>query len=228
MRSLTGPKAPDQPADPLIVHPDIRRLLLTQKAIAEGGRALVYFAGQITDRVGQLRGKEQADAETLLDFLTPIVKGVLTELGFESVNHAMQVYGGHGFIRETGMEQYVRDARITMIYEGTTGIQGLDLLGRKILQVQGVGMIAFLSLVGEVSKGLKADAGLATLGERLDTASQEWGELALGLGEKAARNLDEIGAAGVDFLFYSGYVCLAYCWGRIALTAQARLDALGG
>ena len=221
MRSLTGAKSPSQPADPIIVHPDIRRLLLTQRAIVEGGRALVYFTAQIADRTMADSQDKQADA--LLDFLTPIVKGSLTELSFESVNHAVQVFGGHGYIRETGVEQFVRDARITMIYEGTTQIQGLDLLGRKILQEQGVGMRVFLELVNATAVELKASATLADLGVSLAAAVQEWTAMALALVPRAQQNLDEVGAAAVDFLLYSGYVVLAFCWGRTALAAQEKL-----
>lgn len=224
MRSLVGPQNPTGPADPIIVHPDIRRLLLTQKSIVEGGRALVYFAGQVVDQADRLEGKSAEDAQALLDFLTPIVKGSLTELGFESVNHGLQVFGGHGFIRETGMEQLVRDSRITLIYEGTTAIQGLDLLGRKILQTRGPGLILFLGMLSETASELRAQPALVGLGERLDGLAKEWGELAMTLGGKASNDLQEVGAAAVDFLLYSGYATLAYCWGRIALTASATLE----
>jgi alkylation response protein AidB-like acyl-CoA dehydrogenase len=219
MRALSGPKAPGEEADPIIVHPDIRRLLLTQRAIVDGGRLLVYLAGQITDEAGRLDGQAGADAKDELDFLTPIVKGVLTELGYESVNHAMQVFGGHGFIRETGMEQLVRDTRITMIYEGTTAIQGLDLLGRKILQTQGPGFILFVSRMEKLGGELEQDPSLAELGEALKARAAEWRALVGTLGTRAMADLDEVGAAAVDFLFYSGYLTLAYCWGRIAQAA---------
>ena len=219
MRSLTGPKAPDKEADPIVVHPDIRRLLLTQRAIVDGGRVLVYLTGQVADLASHADGQPRIDAQHLLDFLTPIVKGVLTELGYESVNHAMQVFGGHGFIRDTGVEQLVRDTRITMIYEGTTGIQGLDLLGRKILQTQGVGLTLFLDRMNDLACELEPHAEVAAFSPALRDAAQEWGDLASALGTKALGNLDEVGAAAVDFLHYSGYLTLAYCWGRIALTA---------
>ncbi|MFV2089898.1 MAG: acyl-CoA dehydrogenase C-terminal domain-containing protein [Pseudomonadales bacterium] len=223
MRSLTGPKAPDQPADPIIVHPDIRRLLLTQRAIVDGGRMLIFYGGQIADQATHLDGQAQADAQQLIDFLTPVIKGFLTEIGFESVNHAMQVFGGHGYISETGVEQTIRDARITTIYEGTTGIQGLDLLGRKILQTQGAGLLLFLAQMDELAGELNEDAQLAGLGKELARCSAEWGALAKDLGGKALENLDELGAAAVDFLFYSGYLTLAFCWGRIAQAAARQL-----
>src|SRR5690554_4845986 len=138
MRSLTGPKAPEKPADPIIVHPDVRRMLLTQKAFAEGGRALAYLTAQQADIVKVSESEEERKAaDELLGFLTPIAKAFLTEAGYEATNLGVQVFGGHGFISEWGMEQNVRDARIGMIYEGTTGIQALDLLGRKVLMTQG-------------------------------------------------------------------------------------------
>ncbi len=229
MRSLSGAKAPDKPADPIIVHPDVRRLLLTQRAIVEGGRALIYYAGQVADRATQLDGEEAQRATQLLDFLTPIIKGTLTELAFESANNAIQVFGGHGYIRETGVEQYVRDLRITTIYEGTTGIQGLDLLGRKILQVQGIGLMHYLGEVSEAAAALQQSATQADLGERLQALGNEWGELALNVGGSAQKNLEEVGAASVDFLMYSGYAVLATCWARVAVAAERALaDSSGG
>jgi alkylation response protein AidB-like acyl-CoA dehydrogenase len=224
MRSLAGPKHPDKPADPLLVHPDIRRMLLTQRAIVEGGRALVYYTGQVADRAGQPAGEAQKEAQVLLDFLTPVVKGTLTELGIESANLAVQVFGGHGYIRETGVEQYVRDLRITTIYEGTTGIQGLDLLGRKVLQEQGAGLMVFLGEINELARQLEADENLAEMGAQLAALGRQWGELSLSLGARASGNLEEVGAAAVDFLFYSGYAALAYCWGRISLASSARVS----
>lgn len=230
MRSLTGPKAPDEAADPIIVHPDIRRMLLTQRAIVDGGRLLVYLTGQVADEAVVLSaqaGNEAAlqegkDAQDLLDFLTPIVKGVLTELGFESVNHALQIYGGHGFIRENGMEQWVRDTRITLLYEGTTGIQALDLLGRKILQTQGPGFNLFIQRMTALADELEAtgDEFLVSVATTLKQYGGDWSALAAGLMGRAVEDLEEVGAAAVDFLFYSGYLTLAYCWGRIALTAH--------
>jgi alkylation response protein AidB-like acyl-CoA dehydrogenase len=219
MRSLTGPKAPEQAADPIIVHPDVRRMLLFQRAVAEGGRALVYYTGQVADRASHGPVAERASADELLDFLTPIVKGTLTELGFESVNQAVQIYGGHGFIRETGVEQYVRDVRISMIYEGTTQIQALDLLGRKVLQNQGKGLVAFSAEMQALAASI--ETSLPDIAAGLKALAGEWGELTMNLGAKAAEDLDELGAAAVDYLFYSGYAALAFSWGLIARAAIA-------
>ena len=228
MRSLSGPKAPDKAADPIIVHPDVRRLLLTQRAIVDGGRVLVYIAAQASDRAQAGSGRDQEDAQHLLDFLTPIVKGVLTELGYESVNHGLQIFGGHGFIRETGMEQLVRDTRITTIYEGTTAIQGLDLLGRKVLQTQGPGLKLFLARMVELADALDGHPRLGDLAATLRSGAAEWESLTTTLTGKVMENLEELGAAAVDYLFYSGYQALAYCWGRIALAADRELHGGDG
>jgi alkylation response protein AidB-like acyl-CoA dehydrogenase len=221
MRSLTGPVAPDRPADPIIAHGDVRRMLLTQRAIAEGGRLLVYYAGQIADLTRHGDELERRQAMEQLDFLTPIVKGVLTELGYESVNHAVQIYGGHGYVRDNGVEQYVRDLRIALIYEGTTQIQALDLLGRKVLQTQGKGLMHFLAEVGALESRLRPLR--PELADSLGALSREWGDLALAIGAKAGGDLNEVAAGAVDFLFYSGYAVLAYCWARMAETAATRL-----
>ena len=147
MRSLSGPKNPDGPADPIIVHPDVRRMLLTQKAIAEGSRAMLYYLAQLGDVVDRGDEERAKQADDLMALLTPIAKAFVTEAGFEAANHGVQIFGGHGFIREWGMEQIVRDARIAMLYEGTTGIQALDLLGRKVFQQKGKSFGQFTSKV---------------------------------------------------------------------------------
>jgi hypothetical protein len=222
MRALTGPAAPDRAADPIIVHGDVRRMLLTQRAIAEGGRLLVYYAGQVADLTvhGDEAGRKRA--LELLDFLTPVAKGVLTELAFESVNHALQIYGGHGYVRDNGMEQYVRDMRITLVYEGTTQIQALDLLGRKVLQTQGKGLMHFLGELNALAERLKPLR--PALAESLADAGREWAELSMAVGGRAQGNLEEVSAGAVDYLFYSGYAVLAYCWGRMAEVAARRID----
>ena len=225
MRSLTGPQNPGGPADPIIVHPDVRRMLLTQKALIEGGRALAYYTAQQADLAEFGPPAERDDAETLLSFLTPIVKAFLTETGFESVNHAVQIFGGHGFIQETGIEQYVRDCRITLIYEGTTQIQALDLLGRKVMLTQGKALLAF---VEEMQCVARSCAGpLAGHRRALDRIAAEWSTLSMATGGRAAADLNELGAASVDYLMYSGYATLAYFWARMALTATQLLATKG-
>ena len=221
-RSLSGAKFPDKPADPLIVHPDIRRMLLTQKAFAEGTRAFSYYAATLVDRVERSPdADERKRADELLSFLIPIVKGLLTELANECAYHAVQIYGGHGYIRETGIEQFARDARITTIYEGTTGIQALDLLGRKILQTQGVGLQHFLEEIGAFCQANAGNAALSEFIAPVVAEAKEWGELTQSIGKRALANADEVGAAAVDFLFYSGYIALAYFWARSVAAADA-------
>ena len=222
MRAMSGAKFPDKPADPLIVHPDIRRMLLTQKAFAEGGRVLGYYAATLVDLVERSPdAEERKRADELLSFIIPIVKGLLTEASIECTNHALQIYGGHGYVHETGIEQFARDSRITTIYEGTTQIQALDLLGRKILQTQGVGLRHFLEEISAFCHDNAQNAALAEFIAPLAVATKEWADLTQEIGKRALANPDEIGAASVDYLFYSGYVALAYFWARSVATAAA-------
>jgi len=229
MRALTGPKAPEKVADPIIVHPDVRRMLLTMKAFNEGNRALTYFTAQLLD-VAHLSADAAArqDAEDLLAFLTPICKAFMTETGLEVTNHGMQVFGGHGFIREWGMEQLVRDCRIAPIYEGTNGIQALDLLGRKVLGSQGKLLRGFTKIVHKFCAANVEHPQLGNYVAQLDELNQQWGDLTTKVGMAAMKNPDEVGAASVDYLMYSGYIILGYLWLRMALVAQAQLDARSG
>ena len=221
-RSLAGAKFPDKPADPIIVHPDVRRMLLTQKALVEGSRALAYHAGVLVDTVEHASDAgERERADALLGFLIPITKGCLTEWGVECTYHAMQCFGGHGYIAEHGMEQLARDARITTMYEGTTGIQALDLVGRKLLQLQGAGMREFLGMVDAFCKEHAGDAGMATFVGPLAAKATEWQQLAMAIATRAGKDPEEIGAAAHDFLMYSGYVALAYWWARSVAAADA-------
>ena len=221
-RSLSGAKFPDKPADPLIVHPDIRRMLLTCKALAEGGRMLALHAATLVDVLERSKDEaERKEADVLLGFLTPIVKGLLTEWGNECTYHAMQCFGGHGYVREWGMEQLARDARITTIYEGTTGIQALDLLGRKTMQLQGAGLQQFLKMIQAFCTQHAADASMTEFVLPLAEIAKQWGELTMEVGKKAMANADEVGAASVDYLFYSGYVALAFWWAKAVAAADA-------
>jgi alkylation response protein AidB-like acyl-CoA dehydrogenase len=217
MRSLSGPKRPDKPADPIIVHPDVRRMLMTQKAIAEAGRALCIYSALQVDLIARHPDDQvRQRADEILSFLTPITKGMLTELAIECTSHGIQVLGGHGYIKEWGLEQFLRDARITTIYEGTTQIQALDLLGRKIIGQHAVGLRHFL---GELGAFCAAHAGhdvVRPYATRLAALAKEWEELTREIGMKAAGNPEEIGAAAVDYLFYSGYVVFAYFLAREA------------
>ena len=223
MRSLTGPKNPEGKADPIIVHPDVRRMLLTQKSIAEGSRAMIYFAAQKADLLEHGTEEEKKEADDMLGFLTPILKAFCTEAGYEAANHGVQVFGGHGFIAEWGMEQIVRDTRIALLYEGTTGIQALDLLGRKVLMTQGAALKNFTKLVHTFCKENADNEGLAAFVEPLAKLNKEWGDITMKIGMNAMKNRDEVGGASVDYLMFSGYTCLAYFWAQMASVAQQKL-----
>jgi alkylation response protein AidB-like acyl-CoA dehydrogenase len=222
MRSLSGAKFPDKAADPIIVHPDIRRMLLTCKALAEGGRVMALHAAHQVDILERSKDDEERKAaDEMLSFLTPIVKGLLTEWANECSYHALQCFGGHGYVREWGMEQLARDARITTIYEGTTGIQALDLLGRKIMQQQGAGMRRFLAMIQQFCETNAGNTELTEFVLPLAEVTKQWGELTMEIGKKGSSNGDEIGAASYDYLYYSGYVVMAYWWARSVATANS-------
>ena len=224
MRALSGPKNPGGPADPIIVHPDVRRMLLTAKAFAEGGRIMVYYAAMLGDTVKLAQSEEERkDADELMAFITPIAKAFLTEAGLEAANHGIQIYGGHGFIREWGMEQNLRDARIATLYEGTTGIQALDLLGRKVLQTQGAALRRFTKLMHQFCEANADNADLQEFVAPLVALNKEWGDMTMAIGMQAMQNPEHVGAAAVDYLMYSGYVVTGYLW---ALMAKAAQDAL--
>ena len=224
MRSISGPKNPDGPADPIIVHPDVRRMLLTQKSLAEGSRAFVYYLAQLVDVETHGDEERAKSASDLMDLLTPIAKAFITETGFESANYGVQVFGGHGFIKEWGMEQIVRDARIATLYEGTTGIQALDLIGRKVLGSGGKLLLGFTEQIEQFCDA-STDPAAAEFVDPLKVYCKEWVDLTMKIGEAAMANPDEAGAAAVDYLMYSGYVTLAYFWGRMAVLAQQQLAA---
>ncbi len=227
MRSLTGPKNPDGPADPIIVHPDVRRMLLTQKAFAEGSRALLYFLAQQGDIVDKGNEEQAKAADDLMALLTPIGKAFVTEAGFEAANLGVQVFGGHGFIREWGMEQIVRDSRISTLYEGTTGIQALDLMGRQVLGSGGKLLLGFTAIIDEFCEANpgEEDAEFVSV---LKSYKDEWLGLSMKIGEAAMENPDEAGAAAVDYLMYSGYVTLAYFWARMAVLARQKIAEADG
>ena len=227
MRSLTGPKNPDGPADPIIVHPDVRRMLLTQKALAEGSRAFLYFLAQQGDVVSHGSEEDAKAADDMMALLTPIGKAFVTELGFEAANHGVQVFGGHGFIREWGMEQIVRDSRISMLYEGTTGIQAMDLIGRKVLGSGGKMLMAFAETIDEFCAANSDEEDARFVGA-VKAAKDEWLGLSMEIGKAAMENPDEAGAAAVDYLMYSGYVTLAYFWARMAVVARKKIAAADG
>jgi alkylation response protein AidB-like acyl-CoA dehydrogenase len=226
MRSLSGTKAKDLAADPIIVHPDVRKMLLTAKAYAEGGRALLSYSSMLLEKEhNHPDEKVRKDAGEMLAMLTPIVKAFLTDNGHISTNACMQVFGGHGFIKEWGMEQFVRDNRINMIYEGTNTIQSLDLLGRKVLGNNGATLKKFGKLVGQLvaeegvnEKMAEFITPIAVLGEQMTKFTTE-------IGFKGFQNPDEVGAAAVDYLRVAGHLVFGYFWARMAQVALREIAA---
>ena len=196
-------------------------MLLTQRAFVEGSRALLLYTALQTDV--EARATDEAvrkKAGELVAFLIPIAKGVVTELAQECTKEALQVYGGHGFIAENGMEQFVRDARIITLYEGTTGIQAADLLGRKILQLQGVGLKHFLEEISAFCQKQSGNEALRSLIGPLAIATKQWGDLTMKLAQRVQTNPEELGAAANDYLFYSGYVAIAYLLAKGVAAAE--------
>ena len=226
MRSLSGTKARDKEADPIIVHPDVRKMLMTARAYADGARALQVFCSLLLDKaLHHPDEKVRKDSDELVALLTPIVKAFVTDNGHVATNACMQVFGGHGFIKEWGMEQFVRDNRINMIYEGTNTVQSLDLLGRKVLGNQGATLKKFGKLIG----ALVAEEGvneamsefitpIAVLGEQMTKFTTE-------IGFKGMQNPDEVGAAAVDYLRVAGHLVFGYLFARMAQVAQRQIAA---
>jgi alkylation response protein AidB-like acyl-CoA dehydrogenase len=223
MRAANGPKFPNKPADPIIVHADIRRMLLTMKSLVEGCRALTTFTSLQMDGTQHKDEGERQKAEGLVAFLTPITKGFTTEAALEVTSWGIQVFGGHGYIRESGMEQYARDARIAPIYEGTNTIQANDLLRRKVLGTKGALLDLFLREVDGVVSQLGSVPELAYQATQLKVLRGEWVALTQDIGQRSERDGDEAGGAAFDYLMYAGYVALAYFWARSSLVAQRSL-----
>ncbi len=226
MRSLSGPKAPDKPADPIIVHPDVRKMLLTARAYAEGGRALaIWTALQIDKELSSGDEQVRKDCADLVALVTPIVKAFLTDNGWIATSHCLQVFGGHGYIKEWGMEQYVRDARINMIYEGTNTIQSLDLLGRKILADNGAKLKKFGKMVQEFVEAEGVNEKMQEFVNPLADLGDKVTKLTTEIGMKAFGNPDEVGAAAVDYLRVCGHLVFAYFWARMAKVALEKVDS---
>ena len=220
MRSLSGPKAPDKPADPILVHPDVRKMLLTARAFAEGGRALAVFTTLLLDReVASADESERKECADLVALLTPIVKAFFTDNAWIATSHCLQVFGGHGYIREWGMEQFVRDSRINMIYEGTNTIQSLDLLGRKVLSDNGAKLKKFGKLVEALVEEEGTNEAMQEFVNPLADLGAKVTKLTTEIGMKAFQNPDEVGAAAVDYLRVCGHLVFAYLWARMAKVA---------
>jgi alkylation response protein AidB-like acyl-CoA dehydrogenase len=228
-RALSGVKSPSTPADPIIHHADVRKMLLTARAYTEAGRAFAYWVALMADQ--QLHGATEEDRKfgaDMMALMTPIVKAFMTDNGFQCASDCLQVFGGHGYIREWGMEQFVRDARINMIYEGTNTIQSLDLLGRKVLMDNGAKLRKFGALITAFVEqhGTRPDMSefitpLADLGDKVTKLTME-------LGMKAFGNQDEAGAAAVDYLRVVGHLVFAFFWAKMAQVALDRIKADGG
>jgi len=228
-RSLKGPQNPRDEADPIVVHPDVRRMLMTMKAYIEGMRALAYWVGMLIDveerHADETRREEASD---LLALMTPVIKGFVTDVGFECTNLALQCYGGHGYIREYGMEQFVRDARIAQIYEGTNGVQAMDLLGRKIPDGDGRMAKRLFALVQKDIESAMQSAELQTLAGPLAKAAQALQKTTMAVMARAQQNPNEIGAAAADYLRMFGLVTTGWMWLRMATVATSKLSSAGG
>ena len=220
MRSLSGVKAKDKPADPIIVHPDVRKMLLTAKAYAEGGRALAIYCTLLLDKeLYHPDEKVRKDSGEIVALLTPIVKAFLTDNGHIATNACMQVFGGHGYVKEWGMEQLVRDNRINMIYEGTNTIQSLDLLGRKVLGNNGATLKKFGKVIGALIAEEGVNEKMAEFINPLAYLADQMTKFTTELGFKGFQNPDEVGAAAVDYLRVAGHLVFGYFWARMAQTA---------
>ncbi len=226
MRSLSGVKAPDKPADPIIVHPDVRRMLLTAKAFAEGGRAFSSYVALLIDKELNHPDEEvRKDAADQVGLLTPIIKAFVTDNAWVATSEAMQVYGGHGYIAESGMEQYVRDARINMIYEGTNTVQSLDLLGRKILMDNGAKLRKFGAQVQAFVEENGTNEAMSEFITPLADLGDKVTKLTMEIGMKAFQNQDEVGAAAVPYLRVVGHLVYAYFFARMAKIALEKQDS---
>lgn len=229
MRALSGKKDPEKVADAIIHHADVRRMLLTQKAIAEGGRAMIYHAAQLADKMTDALARgdnaEYEEYDDKLGFYTPILKGFLTELGLEAANHGMQVFGGHGYIKEWGMEQIVRDARIATLYEGTTGVQALDLIGRKVLlSSKGKVVRDYTAEILKFSGRHARNKYMRRFAWDLTKICAQWNALTVRIMLAARKDRDIVSSASFDYLMFSGYAMMAYFWAQQAAVASENLN----
>ncbi len=225
-RSLSGAKAPDKKADPIIVHPDIRRSLMTIKSFNEAGRAFLLWTALKSDIAHRSPDeKERQNADDLLGLATPILKGVLTDKGFDHAVMAQQVFGGHGYIEEHGMSQYVRDARIAMIYEGANGIQALDLVGRKLALNGGRAVMAMFKEIGDFCEENRADEAMAPYTKALKKGLNDVQASTMWFMQNAMAKPDNAGAGSTDYMHLFGLVTLGYMWAKIAKAAQEKLGS---
>ncbi len=227
-RSARGPALPNADADPIIVHPDVRRMLMTMKAHIEGMRALTYWVGTLIDIEERHPDAEQREeAADLVALMTPVIKAFCTDIGFEITNLALQCFGGHGYIREYGMEQFVRDARIAQIYEGTNGVQAMDLLGRKVPDGNGRLVRRFVATVERDLAALAARPALGAIVEPVREAVGLLGRVTATTMARAAKNPDEIGASAADYLRLFGLVAVGWMWARMAAIGESKAGSAG-
>lgn len=224
-RSLTGAKEKDAKADPIIVHPDVRRMLMNSKAFNEGARALMLWGALQVDLTHKAQTQEERDrADDLISLLTPVIKGVMTDKGYENATNAQQVYGGHGYVSEWGMEQFVRDARIAMIYEGTNGIQALDLVGRKLAQNGGRGIRTYFEVQQSFIAEHKDDERMKPFVEGMKKAVDDLQASTLWFMQNAMQNPDNAGAGSVAYMHLLGLVAIGHMWAQMAKTSFDALD----
>jgi Acetyl-CoA dehydrogenase C-terminal like/Acyl-CoA dehydrogenase, C-terminal domain len=222
--ALTGPKEPDQPADLEIVHPDVRRMLLHCRSFVEGARAVAMWT-TLNMSISESTRPEAATAGLLSDLMTPVIKAFFTDMGFESANYGMQCYGGHGYVRDNGVEQFVRDGRINQTYEGANGVQAMDLVGRKLGRKGGAAPMALFGLIGgwltENTNDAKQTRFVKPVQKGLETLQQA----TMWLAQHGLQNPNDAGAAATDYLRMMGIVVVGWMWARMAKLAQANLDA---
>ncbi|MXO61657.1 acyl-CoA dehydrogenase C-terminal domain-containing protein [Qipengyuania oceanensis] len=227
-RALTGPAEPDAKADPIFVHPDVRRMLMDAKAFTEGMRALTLWGALLVDLTHKAATEEdRAEADAMIGLLTPVIKGYGTDKGYEIATNMQQVYGGHGYIEEWGMSQYVRDARIAQIYEGTNGIQAMDLCGRKLAQSGGAAIQAFFKMAGEDIATAREIEGLADMAEQLEKAVGQQQAATMWFMQNAMQNPNDLGAGAHHYMHIMGIVTLGLMWLRMAKVATNRLGDAG-
>jgi len=225
MRSLTGTKAPEKVADPIIVHPDVRKMLLTGKAFTEGARAMAYWSAMALDRSNHHPDAEKkAEADDLIALMTPILKGYFTDMGSVVSNLAVQIHGGHGYIQEYGVEQYVRDARIAEIYEGTNGIQALDLVGRKMAQGYGRLLRRFFHPVQNFIETEGENAEMMEFVMPLAKAFMKLQQSTATIAQKGLKNPDEAGAASTDYMRQFALVAMGFMWARMCKVALDKIE----
>ncbi|TNE38628.1 MAG: acyl-CoA dehydrogenase [Alphaproteobacteria bacterium] len=225
-RALTGAENPEGPADPILVHPDVRRMLLKSRAFVEGARALFGWTSILSSKAFFAKDEEERqDAAALSNLMTPIIKAYFTDLGFEAANNSLQCFGGHGYIREHGMEQFVRDARINQVYEGANGVQALDLVGRKLNAAGGRGPMAFFKAVDDFVAENEGNAEMKEFTDPLKRASEDLKQATFWLAEHGLKDPNNAAAASTDYLHMFGTVALGLMWGRMAKVALAKLAA---